>query len=147
MTDTTAEVEPELRVCDICGKVDTAPRHRVAYGPGDAPEVNQDLVAAVIEMNELTGAQRAAAVAELNDTTVRSAHLDCCRDAGCFDGACDRIHGSYDGDDLKDDELLDYVRSGAVDHIGRELTEERAAIAMAQAERDAEARQLAENGV
>src|ERR1044072_8354764 len=115
------------RVCDICGKIDQSPRHRIAYAPGDAPPADQALIAAVFD-SDLSSEIKAAAVQELTDTSIRSAHMDCCRDAGCFDGSCDEIHRSYDGEDKKDAELLDYLESGAVDSIGEQLNEQRMAL-------------------
>lgn len=117
--------ERELRVCDICGQIDTAPRHRVAFAPNDAPTVGQAMILAVVESDHDADV-KATAVAELTDSTIRSAHMDCCRDAGCPDGSCNRIHDSYDGPDKKDNALLKYIEGGAVDHIGDEINAERA---------------------
>lgn len=142
MSETTAETEEAprlLRVCDICGGVDDGPRHRIGYGPGDAPPVRQDLIKQVLEGGYDTDTT-ARAIAELNDTTVRSAHLDCCADNGCFDRSCDEVRKIV-GDDLKDDDLLEALTSGDVDHVGVELTEKRAEVARAQAEADHERRE------
>lgn len=115
-----AEQRPR-RVCDICGQIDTAPRHVVGFAPSEAPAPDQALITAVLGTSE-TDEVKAAAIAELSDTTLRSAHLDCCRDSGtCSDGSCAAIHQTYDGADKQNNALVKYIESGAVDHVGAEL--------------------------
>lgn len=121
------------RVCDLCGKIDTAPRHRIAFAPGDALAPTEAMVAGVLASGE-DPKVIAAAVAELYDTSIRSAHMDCCKDNGCFDGTCNAVFEKAGSKVLQDDKLRTYLTSGAVDSVGRELTEAR--YAKWQAEKD-----------
>lgn len=112
-----ATTQRPQRPCDICKQVDDHPRHRVVFGPGDPPvPVDQDFVQAVIANNDLTPADRAAAVASLTDPTDQLRHLDCCRSVGCPDGSCTAI-AATGAAELKGPKLLKHLTSGAVDHL------------------------------
>lgn len=71
---------PALRVCDLCGGVDDAPREQLVLGPGEpAPTPTPALVAAVTA--NLTGvdpAVQAAVFADLHDTQFRIKHIGDC---------------------------------------------------------------------
>lgn len=127
------------RVCDLCGGVDDAPRHVVAFsGFGDdlAAEASDELFDKVLAAEGLSGGDRREAVRALNDRTVHVRHLDCCAAAGCPDGTCNAIHALTTGANvergqelhakdsvLRDTKLLDFIVSGAVDHVGAEKTQ------------------------
>ena len=105
-----------LRVCDICGGVDTHPRHVIGHADGDAPEVDKDILARIIENEDLASTDRAAAVADIVDRTLQLRHMDCCRSVGCPDGTCDLIAATGAGD-LRGEELREHLTSGAVDNL------------------------------
>jgi hypothetical protein len=75
-----------LRVCDVCGQVDTDPRH-VFGTSGLVP--NQGHVLAVIARDDLTAEDRARIVADILDTTTQYRHPDCCASVGCPDEGLD----------------------------------------------------------
>lgn len=76
-----------LRVCDLCGGVDTDPRH--TFG---GPQVNvfrsppNEIVNKVLE--NAPAEHRAELLRDLMDTSSLDLHKDCCRDAGCPEGTC-----------------------------------------------------------
>lgn len=121
-----ADTRPQ-RPCDICKQVDDDPRHRVVFGPNDPPvPVDQDFVQAVIADDNLSAADRAAAVASLTDPTDQLRHMDCCRSVGCPDGSCNAIADTGAGD-LRGTKLLKHLTGGAANHItsGFETTDSR----------------------
>lgn len=77
-----------LRVCDVCGQVDDHPRHLVSFGPGEAPPVDQAMIASIVARDDLSADVRASIVADLADTTLQLRHMDCCRTVGCPTGDC-----------------------------------------------------------
>lgn len=100
----------DLRVCDVCGVVDTAPRH-VMWAPGapmakPAPEI----VRSVAARTDLDPAVYDAALKELLDTDSVCRHMDCCASVGCPDHSCDSIVASSGG--AKDDALRAYITGG-----------------------------------
>lgn len=70
-----------LRVCDGCGVVDELPRHLVVYPPGGAPAVDQSVMAVVLN-SDLDSETKAAAIADLVDTTQMLYHFDNCDPTG-----------------------------------------------------------------
>lgn len=99
--------ERPLRICDVCGQVDDHPRHVIAYAPGEAPPVNQEQIAAVIDLEGFDGAQKAAFIADLQDTTLQLRHMDCCRSVGCPTGSCNEVP------DLRGPKLLAHIQKGS----------------------------------
>jgi len=79
-----------LRVCDLCGGVDDHPRHVVSGSVADVfPPPDEDMLSTVME--NAPAEDRARLVRELLDTGSSDRHMDCCREAGCPDGSCDRV--------------------------------------------------------
>jgi hypothetical protein len=77
----------QLRVCDLCGKVDDHPRHVIAGTVKDAfPAPADDIVGAVLDAAPT--AERGRLLRELLDTTSSDRHLDCCAKAGCPNDTC-----------------------------------------------------------
>lgn len=79
-----------LRVCDVCGGVDDHPRHVIAGGEADRFDRPSDEILGRV-MDAAPPAERIRLVRELLDTGTSDRHMDCCRDAGCPDGTCDRV--------------------------------------------------------
>lgn len=128
------ETRPQ-RVCDSCGQVDDHPRHVIHYAPGTAPAPDPALVARVAGNQELTQEVRDSVIADLLDTSVQLRHMDCCSGAGCPDGSCNVIHAMTPGEEvLRGNDLLEHLTSGAVDDVGTDLNDERAAEADAARE-------------
>lgn len=76
-----------LRVCDLCGGVDSDPRH--SFGgpqPGAFRAAPDDVIDKVLE--KAPADQRGRLLRELMDTSSLDLHKDCCRDAGCPTGEC-----------------------------------------------------------
>jgi hypothetical protein len=93
-----------LRVCDLCGKVDTAPRH--SFGgplPNTFRAAPDDIVEKVLEA--APAEHRAQLLRDLMDTSSLDLHKQCCRDAGCPTGEC--AEELDEVGDLLDDELRD----------------------------------------
>lgn len=98
---TEVDSDRPLRGCELCGGVDTDPRHVVATPKGDAgvPEgvILKRLIANGIPDEALTEIMQ-------DDTQVR--HLDCCAAAGCPAepeaqcGAPERAGSGKTGDEL-----------------------------------------------
>jgi len=102
-----------LQVCDVCGGVDEHPRHHAAGGQTHqfetpSPELVRKVAAA---SQNLPVAVAARLMAELLDTGTTSRHLDCCREAGCPTGDCDRRLAGWDG--TVGAGLLEYLTAGA----------------------------------
>ena len=115
-----------LRNCDVCGQVDDHPRHVFVGSPDQFP-VNQEQVAAVLAMDELSAQDRAQVIVQITDTTLQQRHMDCCHSRGCPDGSCDRIIAeTLPKGYVKGDKLRKHLTSGAVDHIGEEINAENA---------------------
>lgn len=77
-----------LRGCDTCGQVDDHPRHVFAHAEGDgatSPEVASKMI------DNAPAEVRAAILAHVQDSTTTYRHLDCCREAGCPDGTCNKV--------------------------------------------------------
>lgn len=77
-----------MRVCDICGLIDDLPRHVVAHDPGAAPATSGRALDAVLENTTASTADKAAAVAAIEDDTLQIRHIPCCAAAGCPTGTC-----------------------------------------------------------
>lgn len=106
----TTEVSQDYyRVCDLCGGVDSHPRHVVAGVLVDDHPVNEAL-RATVEKNiaELVNAGTIDIKAafrierEFSDTTSQDRHIDCCAEAGCpkagtVDG-CDQRVAVWNGE-------------------------------------------------
>jgi len=96
-----------LRVCDLCGGVDDHPRHVIA---GDTRETfaapAEDIVQKVLE--EAPEDQRSKLVRDLFDTTSSDRHMDCCREAGCPTGDCERT--TQGAEDKRGAALLKHLR-------------------------------------
>jgi hypothetical protein len=114
-----AAEEREKRICDVCGQVDTAPRHIYLPDPANPLPVNQGHVSAVQAMKDLSGAERRLIVADLQDQTLQLRHMDCCAEAGCPDGSCNAIVEKAKG--KQNDELVRFITNGNVDGLGEEL--------------------------
>ena len=101
--------ERPLRGCELCGGVDTAPRHIVATPEGQAGAPDDEMLRK-LEENGLTITGLAQLLA--TDTQVR--HMDCCAAAGCPAepgkqcGDAERA-----GSGLQNDALLMHIRGGA----------------------------------
>lgn len=67
-----------LRGCELCGQVDTAPRHVVSTPDGSAgtpdAEMLEGFIKAKIEPSNLI---------EIMDPSTQFRHMDCCAAAGC----------------------------------------------------------------
>lgn len=98
-----------LRVCDLCGGVDDHPRHTLAGGvPGVYPRPTAELLAKVSDA--APAEERGRLLADLIDTGTTDRHMDCCREAGCPDGSCDRQTAG--AEDLRGAKLLEHLMSG-----------------------------------
>jgi hypothetical protein len=74
-------------------------------------------------------------IADLLDTSIQLRHMDCCAGVGCPDGSCNVIHAMTPGDKtLTGKDLLKHLTSGAVDNVGTDLNDKRAAEAEAAQE-------------
>ena len=99
-----------LRVCDLCGGVDRDPRHVLAGGlPDQWPPPSADILDAVLEV--APAEDRARLVRDLMDTSSSDRHMDCCREAGCPDGSCDKQTAGAEG--KTGDALLKHLTSKA----------------------------------
>ncbi len=99
-----------LRVCDLCGGVDDGPRH-VIVGAAPGTEIfgppSEDVINRVLEL--APPADRGRLLASLMDRSAVEYHMDCCREAGCPDGTCDRVTAG--AEDLRDGDLLAHLVS------------------------------------
>lgn len=101
------EVRP-VRGCDVCGGVDSDPRHVFAYAVGDGvtdPEVATKM------LDNAPGDARTAIMAHIQDSSTVMRHLDCCREAGCPDGTCDQVTSG--AEDLRGDDLVQHLTKGS----------------------------------
>jgi hypothetical protein len=130
-----------VRVCDLCGGVDDHPRHVIAgtipkniasgesglSAEGPFPGPSDDIMAKVIAA--APEADRVRLLRDLMDTTSSDRHLDCCADAGCPDGTCDRQVSDAPGTGRKMLEHLATVedRFADRDDVVRGLTADAAA--------------------
>jgi hypothetical protein len=79
------------RVCEGCGGVDEHPRHIVAgvipdVHPAASAELRETVLANIKELagaGKLTIENAMAIGVDIDDTTTRSLHIDCCAEAGC----------------------------------------------------------------
>lgn len=101
--------ERPLRGCELCGGVDTDPRHVVATPVGEAGVPDADMIRTLVANG--IGDEMLNEIMQ-NDTQVR--HMDCCAMAGCpaEDGAkCGDPERAGSG--LTRDELLAHIKGGA----------------------------------
>ncbi len=98
-----------LRVCDLCGGVDDAPRHVFASSPDIVRKPSEQVIGRVRKLAPPDQVDRL--LAELLDTDSADFHLDCCRDAGCPDRSCDRVTAG--AEDLRDGDLLAHLTKEA----------------------------------
>lgn len=77
-----------VRMCDSCGGVDNHPRHVFATGPDDGASL-AEVGAKAIE--NAAAEDRAAIIAQAQDTSTIMKHMDCCRADGCPDGTCYQV--------------------------------------------------------
>jgi len=104
-----AENRP-LRGCELCGQVDTAPRHVVATPKGQAGVPGPEILHKLIE-NGIPDEALAAILAD--DTQVR--HMDCCAAAGCpAEPGAQCGDGERAGSGKQNDELLRHIQNPAV---------------------------------
>jgi hypothetical protein len=102
MADST-EVRP-FRLCDSCGGVDDHPRHVVAHPPGGGP-TDPDILVKAVE-NAPKEALRDV-LAQAQDDTIITKHMDCCRADGCPDGSCNVV--TKDVEHLKGYDLVEHL--------------------------------------
>jgi hypothetical protein len=97
-----------MRGCDVCGKVDTDPRHVFAYAVGDG-STDSEIAVKMIEGAKRTGdaATIEAVVTHIQDSSTIMRHMDCCREAGCPDGTCDQV--TKGAKTLRGDDLLAHL--------------------------------------
>lgn len=100
------EIRP-LRVCDVCGQVDTDPRH-VFGTEGLVP--NQAHITAVIGRDDIPAEDRARIVEEILDTTTQQRHPDCCHAAGCPDAGLPTDCAVLAATGLTGDALLAFIK-------------------------------------
>ncbi|GAA2681744.1 hypothetical protein [Actinoplanes palleronii] len=95
-----------LRVCDLCGGIDDHPRHSLLGGDlGVFPKPEPAIVLRVTQTAPADQVERL--LTELLDTGTTDRHLDCCREAGCPTGDCNRRTAG--GEDLRGTDLLDHL--------------------------------------
>jgi hypothetical protein len=75
-------------MCDACGQVDDHPRHVFANADGDGV-TNPEVAATAIKAAD--PADLPAIIAQVQDNSTVMRHMDCCRNAGCPDGACNTV--------------------------------------------------------
>lgn len=106
-----------IRMCDTCGGVDDHPRH-VHYDPEvneTSPEIGEKA------LKNAPPEAFAGVLEHIRDNHWVTNHMDCCKTKGCPDGSCDVIvTGKVLS--LKGDDLRAHLTSGAVNHVGWELT-------------------------
>jgi hypothetical protein len=102
-----------LQICDACGGVDDHPRHHAAGGQVHQYEApSSDLVRKVAAASQDLSPEVAdRLMVELLDTGTTSRHLDCCREAGCPTGDCDRLLAGWNG--RTGAGLLEHILNGA----------------------------------
>ena len=110
-----------LHVCDICGGVDDHSRHSFVgmQMPGAStdvyPQPTVDTARTVMNACNDMGLDEEDAdrlLADLMDRTITDRHRDCCREAGCPSGECDRI-GALGGNELRGAELVQFIMDNA----------------------------------
>lgn len=105
----TAPSEPRnLRLCDVCGGLDTAPRHVQALAPGDTGGVPSDAF-----IDALPDGVPAKALVEVLDPNTYVRHMDCCASAGC--DVCIAVTAAANG--VKDDALVAFIVGGGADNL------------------------------
>lgn len=141
------------RYCEAgCGVVDQSPRHTVAFPPDSAPTPQSLIDAAIDTASSISPQAVKDVVTQARKNDERSYHMDCHAAAGCLDGTCTAIHelapgtSVVPGTDLdaedgitRDGDLLDFIRSGEVNHVGQEASERAAAEQQAIQEAEAAA--------
>lgn len=81
-------IKPDPTICDICGGIDTAPKHVVAYLGQAVIDPKPEHVKAAIEAEGLTTDQRAAILADVYDIDTNRRHITCCAASGCPTNSC-----------------------------------------------------------
>lgn len=94
-----------LRGCPLCGGVDDHPRHVIGKGVLSKTRPDDEVVNKVIA--SVPEADRGRVLFELFGTRGQSRHIDCCREAGCPDGSCNRL--TADAETLRGAALLSHL--------------------------------------
>jgi hypothetical protein len=110
----TVAAEPErigggrvLTICDRCNQIDDHPKHKHDGGPNAFPNENADArVMSVLVTPSLTKEEQAFVIAQINDTSDRTMHMDCCAQ-DCPDGTCRR----FEGEGLRGETLLAQIQT------------------------------------
>lgn len=100
-----AAKERTYRMCDVCGQVDTDPRHVMAVAPGDG-QTDPEVASKASE--RASGKKHAEAIMQqIMDTSTIMRHMDCCREEGCPDGSCDEVTAG--AEDLRGEALVNHL--------------------------------------
>lgn len=105
-----AEKRP-MRMCDSCGLIDDHPRHVFAHNVGDAvtsPEVSVKVMTAATSLD--SEVDKAAVIAQVQDTATVMKHMDCCRADGCPDGTCNEVTAG--AEDKRGNALVRHLTGG-----------------------------------
>lgn len=105
MTTPAARVK---RLCDVCGELDSDPKHVTGVPPGFPGAVPSDEF-----LDSLPDGTPPRAVAELMDPGTIIRHQHCCASRGCE--ICKQTEATHGG--LRGDELLAHIQDGGVDHL------------------------------
>jgi hypothetical protein len=92
-----------VRMCDVCGGVDTDPRHVFGVAPGDGATSPE----AAGKATDNAGKDKAAILLQIMDNSTVMRHMDCCREAGCPDGSCDEVTAG--AEDLRGPALVKHL--------------------------------------
>lgn len=104
-----AEQRP-VRMCDVCGGVDDHPRHVFGHAPGDGASSND---VAAKALSAAPDDAKAAIIGQIRDDQTTMRHMDCCREAGCPDGTCNRV--TTGAEDLRGTDLVEHLTSQTTD--------------------------------
>lgn len=106
----TAPSERFERLCDVCGGLDTDPRHVQSAAPGTPDTVpNGEFIREAIR----TGASDGA-IDELMDPSTVVRHMDCCASKGC--DLCTEV--GTRSKNVKGKDLVDFLVAGGADDLG-----------------------------
>jgi hypothetical protein len=97
-----------LRLCDVCGKLDSHPRHVQGVPPGFPDTVPTDSF-----LEALPNGAPAKAVAELMDPSTIVRHMDCCAADGCL--ICTEVLAAVGG--VTGAALVEALEHGNADHL------------------------------